>query len=302
MATTGEENGSSNNDFFGFGDTDNDTFTDFGHQDFGDFNFDEPGITDFQSDCMGGEGVDEGAQGFDFELNDTENAIIQFASGEITKSRRRGTAAKEEKTYITHEDFEEGPERDAFLLIYGYAEHLFESNLLKPFEFDKRKENAINFFFCETLAGLHLADAVNCIDEQIRVDVLRLRFMLEFWMRDWALPPMPTSAVELPARIELMAAQHGGVIGIELASGAWLEPGITAEKLLNQAVDTDDPELIKQVRNSFIALVDSYILSISKGKVYITGKNPILELQDKANDPEFNRKGRLANLYWSRKF
>ena len=31
-------------------------------------------------------------------------------------------------------------------------------------------------------------------------------------------------------------------------------------------------------------------------------KKEAKKTEHKANDPEFNRKGRLANLYWSRKF
>lgn len=297
-----ENDGINDNDIFGFGDTGDDSFTDFGNEDFGRFDSDEYGSTSIQSFDMGDANPDPSTSGFDFQLNNTEVEIVQFATNSFTGTRRRAATKKSEKIYITHEDFQEGPEQDAFLLIYGYSENLFESQNSKMLVFNAKKERAINFFFCKTLMGLHLEDAVACIDTSIRIDVLRLRFMLEFWMRDWVLPLMPITADELPARVELMAAQHGGVIGVELASGAWLEPGITAEKLLQQAADSDDVEVIKQVKKSFIGLVDAYILSISKGKVYTTGKNPILELEDKANDPKFNQRGRLANLYWSRKF
>ena len=41
------------------------------------------------------------------------------------------------------------------------------------------------------------------------------------------------------------------------------------------------------MNRAFVGLVDNDVLSVAKGKVYVIGKNPILELEDKANDPTF---------------
>lgn len=275
---------------------------DHGDEGFGSVDLDSFGISDFQFDHLDSSQVDQGAQGLDLELTEAESAIVQFAERSLTGSRRRTAAEKSEKIYVTHEDFEEGPERDAFLLIYGYAENLFSGSGKGQFEHgDLVKNRAIDFFFCKTLGGLHLDDAINCIDTQIRVDVLRLRFMLEFWLRDWSLPEMPESADGLPGRIELMAADCGS-IGIALAKTAWFQPGIDAKELLEMVSEGDGPVIQEKVKQAFKKLVCDYVLSISNGKVYTTGKNPILELQDKVNDPEVRVRGRLANIYWSRKF
>ena len=58
----------------------------------------------------------------------------------------------------------------------------------------------------------------------------------------------------------------------------------------------------EEIKQSFKDMVCDYILSLTDGKVYITGKNPILELEDKLNDPTVRVRGRLANIYWSRRF
>lgn len=296
------DNESSSIDFFGLCDFNSNPFADFSHEDFGALNIDELGCSSIQSPGLDDADIDPSPPGLDFELNDTESAIIRLATGSLTKSGGRSAAKKSEKVYVTHEDFDEGPERDAFLLIYGYAESLFDTTSLKPFKDTLKKERALSFFFCRTRNGIHLDDAVACIDMQIRVDVIRLRFMLEFWMRDWELPTLPEHAEGLPGRVELMAAQHAGMPGVAIAREAWIEPGIAAENLLKRVTDGGTAEYQSAVKKAFASLVDAYILSISNGKVYTTGKNPILELQDKANDPEFRQRGRLANLYWSRKF
>ncbi len=160
----------------------------------------------------------------------------------------------------------------------------------------------MSFFFCRNPQELNFEDAVSCIDNQIRLDVLRLRFMLEFWLRGWKLPAMPDSADGLPARVELMAAQYEAIVGIALAREAWFEPGINAAALLDKVAAGKSPEIANLAKRAFKDLVLNYVLSIADGKVYTTGKNPILELEERLNDPTLKVRGQLANIYWSRKF
>jgi hypothetical protein len=305
MATKGKNNGHGNFDDLGIGlcDFDSAAFAGFSDADFGSLGLDHLGDASMQSVDLVGADFTEGAQGLDLELSDAENAIIRIAQTKVAGSRGRTASAKSEKIYITHEDFDEGPERDAFLLIYGYAEHLFDCPDKAPFNHgDIRKTKALEFFFCHQAFGICLEDAVSCIDNQIRVDVLRLRFMLEFWMRGWQLPPMPAEADGLPSRIELMAAQFGGMLGISIAKEAWFEPGISAAALLERVIDGRGAHIEELIKKSFNDLVCAYVLSISNGKVYTTGKNPILELEDRMNDPTVRVRGQLANICWSRRF
>jgi hypothetical protein len=275
----------------------------FSDADFGDFDFGGSGSTSSESAHLDLSDPEGGSQGLDLELTDAESAIIRLAQGKVGGTRGRAAAAKSEKVYITHEDFEEGPERDAFLLIFGYAEHLFAGPNQKEFcVSDAKQVRAVSFFFCRNPNELTFEDAVSCIDNQIRLDVLRLRFMLEFWLRGWQLPPMPENTDGLPARVELMAAQHEAIVGIALAREAWFEPGIAAGALLDRVAAGKSLEIASLAKRAFKDLVLSYVLSIADGKVYTTGKNPILELEDKLNDPTLRVRGQLANIYWSRKF
>lgn len=306
MATTERkqnEHRDSNDLDLGFLNLDSCAIDGFSDQDFGSDALDCLGHASGESSDLDVSHLDSGAQGFDLELTDAETAIIRLVEGKIAGSRGRAAAAKSEKIYITHEDFDEGPERDAFLLIFGYAEHLFESPERTPFKDDDiKKINALNFFFCRSTDTLTFEDAVAVIDSHIRLDVLRLRFMLEFWMRGWKIPALPWNADALPSRIELMAAQYEGVTGIALAREAWFEPGIDAADLIERVLDDKDESVRNTIKTAFKDLVLNYVLSIQDGKVYTTGKNPILEFEDKLNDPTVKVRGRLANIYWSRKF
>ena len=281
-----------------------DIASNFSDADFGGGNFDDFGFTNFEPAGMDFSDAVEGAPGSDLQLSPLEATIIQFAKSKIAGPRGHSAAAATQKVYITHEDFEEGPERDAFLLIYGYAENLFSETKTSDFKPDDLvKTRAVDFFFCRSIGGLHLDDAVNCIDDTIRIDVIRLRFMLEFWIRGWQLPPMPTTADPLPTRIEVTAATRSGLIGIALAREAWYRPGIDAKTLMSMVIDDDStPDVTEKVKTALSELVCDYVLSINDGKVYTTGKNPILELEDRVLDPTLSNRNMLANLHWSRKF
>lgn len=262
------------------------------------------GGTDCELNSLDHPHIVESTSGSDLQLSSLEATIVQLAQGKIAGPRGHTAAAASQKVYITHEDFEEGPERDAFLLIYGYAENLFSETKTSDFNLDDlAKIRAIDFFFCRSISGLHLDDAVNCIDNTIRIDVIRLRFMLEFWIRGWALPAMPETADPLPTRIEVTAATRSGLIGIALAREAWFHPGIGAAELLALACDNGaEADITDKVKIAFNELVCDYVLSINDGKVYCTGKNPILELEDRVLDPTLSNRNQLANLHWSRKF
>ena len=306
------QDGISNDLGLGIGDFDGCVAAGFSDSDFGDLNLDSFGGSGVQSADLGRSYFDEVASGLDLELTDAESAIVRLAEGKIAGSRGRAAATKSEKIYVTHEDFDEGAERDAFLLIFGYAEHLFAGVEKMEFDLvDLKKFKALCFFFCRSTDDLNFEDAVGCIDSHIRLDVLRLRFMLEFWLRGWKMPKLPWNADGLPSRIELMAAQHEAMIGVSLAREAWYEPGIEASELLERIVNdrskdiTDSAKLTEinnQVKLAFKELVIAYVLSISNGRVYTTGKNPILELEDMQNDPTLRVRSQLANIYWSRRF
>ena len=115
-----------------FGDLcfDSNPFDDFSNEDFGSFHVSSDGDPGSQLASVGIQNSFELASGLDFELTDAENSIIQYARGSIGVKGGRSATKKKEAVYVTHEDFDEGPEQDAFLLIYGYASVLFNTCLL----------------------------------------------------------------------------------------------------------------------------------------------------------------------------
>lgn len=274
---------------------------DYGDEIFDDLDHDGSGGSIFQHSDLDTEDTDLSAHGFYEELTQPEEAIVRLAKGKASGTRGRAATSASEKIYITHEDFDEGVERDAFLLIYGYASTLFAQD--KAFKSsDKNAQEAIDFFFTKHPGRLNLDEAAQCIDTQIRSDVLRLRFMLEFWLRGWKLVPLKLTAVDLPSRMELMAARIASINGVVLTREVWFQPGIAVDDLVKQVLKSDSSCLDADIRRAISDLCDNYVLSHNAGKLYATGKNPIQELEDKKNDPTVSRRGNLANINWSRRF
>ena len=237
--------------------------------------------------------------GFNLELSDAESSIIRWAERDVTKKRRGGPQTPEKTQYVTHEDFEPGTQRDAFLLIYGYAETLFSNQNLDL------KRKALNFFFRHKANDdFTFSDAATCIDPSIRVDVIQLRILFEFWVRDWHVK-LPDFADNLPDRVMLAASQYAANIGVSIAAAAWYEPGIELSGLIETAGRADpfarEPEIMRAIQN----LVAYHV--VSEGRVdgvsryYTTGKNPILKLEEILSERS-KVKTSLDKLHWSRLF
>lgn len=286
-----------------------DTADAFGDSDFGGTDPKVNGSSVLLTNCLAVQDPDERTFGPDLELNEIEDSIVRIAERKIKGRRGSAAAQKSQRAYITHEDFDEGPERDAFLLIFGYAEILFEADSIshpssKSLEklTAERRNKAVEFFFCDRLHALNFEEAARCISTEIRADVLRMRFMYEFWLRKWQIGPMPSDAVGVPTRVELMAARFGGVLAMQMVTEAWFHPGIEAIKLLDLMSDKDNLPLREEAVKTMSQLVDAYVLSVADEGIYCTGVNPILELEDRQNDPTLQQRSRLANIYWSRRW
>jgi hypothetical protein len=240
----------------------------------------------------------EVSQRFGFELNEHENSIVRWAERAVGKRRRGAKKPTEETLYVTHEDFEVGPERDAFLLIYGHAENLFESN-------DAEKQaSGIEFFFGRNSDEITFEEAAGCIDNYIRTDVIRLRIMFEFWLRDWHFE-LPFSADVLPSRIEMSSAQYGGMIGVDIARECWFEPGIRLSKLIQLVNARNENITENDIIDSLKNLIAYHIISQGseehENTYYTTGKNPILKLEEVLMERGKIRVG-LEKIQWSRMF
>ena len=239
----------------------------------------------------------QGARGSAFELNDNESSIIRWSQRAIGKKGGGGKRSAQEKVYVTHEDFEEGEERDSFLLIYGYAEGLFDEN------YKNNQAESISFFFSGENDQINFEDAANCIDSQIRIDVIRLRIMFEFWIRDWNLI-LPDDAVSLPDRIEMSAAQHGSMVGIDIAREAWFEPGISRDKLLSAVKERNQNISEGDIEASLRNLVAHHVISESTvgslERFWTTGKNPVKKIEETLMERKI--KTTINKIHWANLF
>lgn len=237
------------------------------------------------------------------QLDDSQISVIQLAERGSGRKRRAGEISAPKAIYVTHEDYEPGAERDAFLIIYGYAENLFESN-----DLDKQMA-AMDFFFCRHAQKITFEDAIDCLSDagEIRIDVFRLRIMFELWVREMHFTNLPIEMDLLPNRIELFAATEAGLEGMSIAREVWYEPGIDADELIERLSKDKNIEGYNNLVYAYECLVDRHIISVANNKAYLTGKNPVTDLEKSLVNSEDESKIKkrinlLKNLHWSKIF
>ena len=185
-----------------------------------------------------------------------------------------------------YELFDEGPERDAFLLVYGHA-----YNLLQHDDVDARHA-AMHFFYdAADEDRLTFQDAIEVIGggTTVRGDVIRLRFMYEFWLRWYKPPVMGFEASPVPDFIEAKACMVGGIEAGILAGEIWYQPGISLTEAMAKTADicdrtSGDVPSAARMKEAIDALIaDSYMVSTrpsSDGSpssdLWLTGTNPLL--------------------------
>lgn len=212
----------------------------------------------------------------------------------VTSKRTR------EQTEITEDDFEDGPERKAFQLIRHYADILFlqEPNALT-------KQSLIFFFGCKLQTEIRFDLCCDVLGA--RAEVIRLRFMYEWWKRGTIFTgPLDFDTAPYPDLLTGEILHHGNIIGVELAREIWLQPGITTADLYRVlGVELDDSfNPIDQegnaIKHALEQLNEQNIISKNSGW-YLTGRNPML-----AQMREQSRYGRDVSIggsyYWSRYF
>jgi hypothetical protein len=238
------------------------------------------------------------------ELSDTQKVALSIAVKRFERFGKRTKAAVGSETdhtgYITFEDFEEGPQREAFLLIYGHALNLFEGKTIIG------RARAIEFFFCHNPQALTFDDASAAISEDVRRDVFRLRVMYEFWMGWYILPPMPFMMTSLPAQIDDWASTAGGIAGVVLAQVVWQNPSITESDAIAMAqVRMANAGAVMSAEKLHFAINDlkaNYILSANSDNLYLTGRNPSQEIQDAQLSKDGSLREQKSSFWWSRLF
>ena len=258
----------------------------------GDFSLFDPGFfgdleDDFSLDLLDDE---EGG-------HSTHRGLEKLSSpseGDIPQPRRRRRA--ETLTKITAEDFNEGAERNSFLIIDRLAELLF-SKKSTPAEIDR----AITFFFTIEDNGEDLTFPLCCQVLNARCDVLRLRLHYEWWLRGTIFTgPFPFLTVPVPDTISGEITYYSGAAGYALARECWVQPGITEDELIACVAELDDYAPAK-LRESLTILENRLLMSCQAERWYVTGRNPML-LNMKAEELYGGQLLRGGTYHWSRLF
>lgn len=180
--------------------------------------------------------------------------------------------------FVTAEDFEEGIQRDAYILIETYSKNLLLANSSVP----KRNE-ALRFFFIRDESAINFHDCCEAIDPNIRPGVILLRLQYEFWLRWFILSsPLPESAIDLPFEAQGLASYIADNVGVTLAREAWFQPGLDSATLVERTRSLLPPSLHGQVEPALVKLSDANVMSFAEpDHWYVTGRNPALHAQER---------------------
>jgi len=236
------------------------------------------------------------------DLTDEPRRTEEGVTDQAATGRRRRIAPK--TAYITLEDFEEGEEREAFKIIYNNARFILGSDATP-----ETIARGIRFFFCQSPEG-SFAQYANAICPSIRQDVILLRFQYEFWRRYMVFKtPMEWNALPVPDRSMTQFAYAGVQFDASdmcmiLAREIWYKPGmhfgeaitIIKEELPKKYGADDDRKILEVIEH----LTDQYLLSEKGGHLYVTVRNPELQLADwsNANKADASRN----QIWWTRLF
>jgi len=190
------------------------------------------------------------------------------------------------------EDFEEGPQRDAFTIIRDHKFTLFGS-----LSASARVWKSIHWFFAGDDDGRTPTFDLCCAALDVRADVLRLRLHYEFFLRWWIAPkPFPFMTVPVPSLIAAEIAYICPELGRDLAFLAWTRPGIHTQTLIDELGQE------AKVRRDLARLDERLMLcEQGEGHWYLTGRNPLLLRQRlilKGASPAVIG----GSMHWSRMF
>ena len=239
------------------------------------------------------------------ELGNPEKDSISVALKRFKGAGRQAKAAVDGKDgdyggYLTFEDYEAGPEQDAFLIIYGQAVNLFEPKNVDVFN------SALDFFFCPS-ETLNFDDAAAILSNEIRTDVFRLRIIYQWWSKNTVLPQMPFMTAVLPNRVENHASRIGDLPAIMLCRHAWFHPSIDESDLIDRVLadlqdttyrDLKGPDLLKILSQ----LESEWVISRKFSFLYTTGCNLQLMMNAFEDDPELRSVAYKRSYWWSRLF
>lgn len=163
------------------------------------------------------------------------------------------------------------------------------------------RQRAVQFLFCddETDDTFYLC----CEALGARVDVVRLRFHYEFWLR-WHTfaEPFSFATCPVPDIVQSQVMMCGGFEGLYLAGEAWVQPGISTELLLARASGGNLNEAsVQRHLQSLYLMEERFFMSQNAGLWYFTGRNPTQARLEFARASGYDvQKG--GSIYWSAQF
>lgn len=251
------------------------------------------------------DGQDEPLEALDSDLDMSslpkgDEAAALAALQSVAKLGRRRSSKKEEYVRnLTAEDFEDGSERLAFMIIKANVDELFNSKV-KPSQFIE----AAKWIFGRNTEAFNFEEA--CRTLSVRADVVRLRIQFQFW-RLWKVCPVefPFMVARVPEILEGEIYILADEEGYDIARTAWLQPGIKTQALIDEAsggralfANPDCPVFVKY-RKALEMLSARYIMSQQGDYWWLTGRNPIMRDLDLSN-PAYRRN--MTHLSWSKMF
>lgn len=224
--------------------------------------------------------------------HDAVEAFNKAAQSHLSNAKTRGRPKALEN--VTPDDFPEGAQRNAFLVIMHFANKLLAetspvANVLEGVKFffqDPDEEDGLSFDLCSSVLGA-------------RADVLRLRIQYEWWLRGTTFTgPFDFASTSLPGMLRGEVLFRGNMIGCNIAEEVWQQPGISTDELCE--VMAASGMSTAAVVHALEELQEAYLLSKSSGW-YFTGRNPVLMNMNAPNafNAQYEKGG---SVHWTRLF
>lgn len=190
--------------------------------------------------------------------------LVYTPLSHLSDARKR-RKRQQQTLSISEEDYEEGPEREAFLMLYERIRACY----MKQTSPDTRQQ-AIKWVFSREDNGISFD--LCCRALGVRPEILRLRLQYQFFLLWFVFPnPFPFLAIGIPDIIEGEILYRFGEEGFDIAKQCWLWPGVSRLDLL---ASLEGRFTAHQYQVAIEKMDQLGVLSEYGDRWYLTGRNP----------------------------